>query len=111
MGILPRRGGTDQPRATPWDRDVEPTSSPERARHGASDVSPFQGSGTDIRPDPRRCPGLICGCPFRATDNDAGIDATVSEDHLLALLQSGHPWARQYVSLPHGGASRPTVRL
>jgi hypothetical protein len=56
MGILPRRGRTDQPRATPWDREVKPTSSPERAGHGPSDVSPFQGSGIDIRPDPRALP-------------------------------------------------------
>src|SRR5437016_4498511 len=65
MGILPRRGRTGQPRATPWDRDVELTSSPVRARHGASDVSPFQGSGIDIRPDPRALPWADLWLPLQ----------------------------------------------
>jgi len=65
MGILPRRGRTDQPRATPWDLEVKPTSSPERAGHGPSDVSPFQGSGIDIRPDPRALPWADLWLPLR----------------------------------------------
>src|SRR6478736_1323615 len=65
MGILPRRGRTDQPRATPWDREVKPTSSPERAAHEPSHVSPFQGSGIDIRPDPRALPWADLWLPLR----------------------------------------------
>src|SRR5258707_10592795 len=65
MGILPRRGRTDQPRATPWDLVVKPTSSPERAAHGPSDVSPFQGSGIDIQPDPRALPWADLWLPLR----------------------------------------------
>ena len=65
MGILPRRGRTDQPRATPWDHEVRPTSSPERAAQGHGDVSPFQGSGLDIRPDPRALPWADLWLPLR----------------------------------------------
>src|SRR5579863_6698265 len=39
---------------------------------------PFRAQESTCDPIPGRCPGLICGCPFGATDKDAGIDATVS---------------------------------
>ena len=39
---------------------------------------PFRAQVSASDPLPGRCPGLICGCPFGATDHDAGIDATVS---------------------------------
>ncbi len=60
MGIWPRRGRTDQPRATPWDREFRSTSSPERAGQGDGDVSPFQGRGMDIR-HPNGSQGVALG--------------------------------------------------
>ena len=64
-GISPRRGRTDQPRATPWVPDVRPTSSPERAGQGHGDVSPFQGSGLANRPEPRALPWADLWLPLR----------------------------------------------
>jgi hypothetical protein len=80
MGILPRRGRTNQPRATPWDLEVKPILSPERALHGPVMFRPFRAHVSTSNPIPGRCPGLICGCPFGATDKDAGIDAKVSKN-------------------------------
>ena len=51
MGFCPegpgpqRSWGGYQPRASPWDHEVQPNSSPERAAQGPEVVSPFQGSG------------------------------------------------------------------
>ena len=45
--------------------EVNSTSSPERAGHGHGDVSPFQGSRIDIRPDPRALPWADLWLPLR----------------------------------------------
>ena len=64
-GILPRRGRTDQPRASPWDHEVKPDSSPERAAQGHGDVSPLQGSAINRRPEPRALPWADLWLPLR----------------------------------------------
>jgi len=59
----PRRGATNQPRASPWDSPSSRSRSPERAKQGRppAALSPFQGSGNLCRPGfPGRCPGLVC---------------------------------------------------
>ncbi len=63
--ILPRRGRTNQPRASPWDHKVKENSSPERAAQGLGNVSPFQGLGIPIRPDPRAMPWADLWLPLR----------------------------------------------
>jgi hypothetical protein len=65
MRILPRRGQTGQPRASPWDQHVKPTPSPERAAHGHRDVAPIQGSGILVGPDARAMPWADLWLPLR----------------------------------------------
>jgi hypothetical protein len=89
---MPRRGATNQPRATPWGEGFEGNICPERAvqfSKAASALSarfrtPWIASNQRfawefkgmLRPDracscardefPGRCPGLVCYCPFGA---------------------------------------------
>jgi len=65
MGIVPRRGRTNQPRASPWNHQVRENSSPERAAQCSGDGSPFQGSGIHIRPAPRTLPWADLWLPLR----------------------------------------------
>jgi hypothetical protein len=78
--ILPRRGVTNQPRATPWVPVVDPffpTALKGRNRgvgrqrgvEAGRRVAPFQGlNNREVscapRPFPGRCPGLICLAPL-----------------------------------------------
>jgi hypothetical protein len=78
MRILPRRGQTYQPRATPWDWKFNRHQALKGRDTGTAMLRPFRAQVSTSDPIPGRCPGLICGYPFGATGNDAGIDATVS---------------------------------
>jgi hypothetical protein len=65
MKIPPRRGRNMTAQGNALGPEIRPTASPERAGHGRGDVSPFQGSGTDIRPDPRALPWADLWLPLR----------------------------------------------
>ena len=58
---------------------------------------PFRARVPTFGRIPGRCPGLICGCPFGATDNDAGSVAAVSiscPDDLVLLDSDSEPKTR-----------------
>ena len=78
MGILPRRGRTYQPRATPWDGKSNRHQALKGRDTGTAMLRPFRAQVSTSDPIPGRCPGRIGSCPCGATANDAGIDATVS---------------------------------
>jgi hypothetical protein len=89
----PRRGRTNQPRATPWEWEFPRKTSPGRAQQGAGDVAPFQGSGGCVAMIPGRCPGLICDCPFGANPRglrfkSAGFSMTLRNS---GTLRCGRP--------------------
>ena len=70
---------------------------------------PFRAQGSPSDPIPGRCPGLICGGPFGATDNDAGVDATVSAIVAFPGRKSTHagaPGIRPRPARHRGGAGR-----
>ena len=67
--ILPRRGKTDQPGATPRDPGDHPKPRPERARQpgpGAAPVRPFQGGFPRGASLPGALPRAGLCCPFGA---------------------------------------------
>jgi hypothetical protein len=72
--VLPRRGRNMPAQGNALGLKSRPITSPERARHGHGDVSPFQGLGLMSDRIPGRCPGLYCGCPFGATGSRIGKD-------------------------------------
>ena len=78
MGILPRRGRTDQPRATPGTAKSNRPRALKGRDTGTVMFRPLRAQVSTSDRIPGRCSGLICGGPFGATDKDTGIDATVS---------------------------------
>ena len=78
MDFRPEGAATDQPRASPWDHEVKPSST-LKGRHKAPEMfRPFRARVSTSDPIPGRCPGLICGCPFGAKEKDTGLHATVA---------------------------------
>ena len=63
---MPRRGQTDQPRATPWEESQRRVFNPCKGETAASQVHCFALSGLSINGIagfPGRCPGLVCLAP------------------------------------------------
>jgi hypothetical protein len=106
--ISPRRGRTNQPRATPGEWEFPRNTSPQRAEQGVGDVAPLQGSVGCVAMDPGRCPGLICGCPFGANPQglcfkSAGFSTTLRNS---GTFRCGRPIVFRYEKGDFGPASR-----
>lgn len=96
-GLPPRRGTTNQPRATPWDpgRNHHRSSSPERAAQACIGLpcAALSGLGSGPwSPLPGRCPGLFCCAP-------SGLRHSRVAGVRTAISTAGRP-SPQVITLP-----------